>query len=393
MRFTRPRFHLVALAALTLVVAATAQGPRARAHAQAVPDELFHHSFDERPNYADRAFGETRQLITPYFIRKYKRVERKALRPGKFGKALFQPHAFQAHGNLSVRRGTICFWYRQEQAMGKMYFPILDIRTVEPYFWWRYLSIHGFHGRVHAEFCDRDCRQHMFAMPGFEGGKWNHIAVAWDCLKGIRLFLNGKLAATNWGKDSWPVMGVYPDKISLTCRRRSGYDDLRVYAFPLDEAQVAAVYRNAPLPPSRYTPDESARRAHRREEMSWTRADALPRMRPGRPLTAVSAPVVSAKGLKRSVWRGVDGRTGDYWPSNYQGYEYQDGGGYHLVLQPRSVVNYMTIAGRFRGDLYLGGDLTKPPVAKRLFAVEPTGYLWRSRLARPIRTRATLAPE
>jgi len=353
------------------------------------PVELFRASFDERPDRADRAFGETQQLISPYFIRKYEPKRRASLCPGKIGTALCKPHEFNAHGNVCVPHGAICFWYRQEQPMGLTYYPILEIRTVEPYFWWRYLSLHGFHGKFHAEFCDRDHRQHLFSMPGLPQNEWVHIAVAWDCRQGIRLYQNGRLLASSWGQDAWPAEGIHLEKIVLTCKRKSAYDELRVFSRALSDTEIRRVYDGDPIADGAPPAPPPGWRKLRRTELGWeTLAELdLPELAPGTPLTAAAVPVVSAKGLKRWVWRGVDGRSGTRWPSSYQGYSYQDGGGYHLELSGKSEVNYMTISGHFQGDLFSGTSLEKPPEQERLVAIRHAGYLWRRRIEPPLSTR------
>jgi len=358
-------------------------------HGEATPPiELFRATFDKTLNYVDHAFGETRELITVRELRKYRRKEKPPTKPGKFGTGLFEPRRFEAHGNVCVRRGTICFWYKQEQVVGDMYYPILEILTVEPYFWWRYLSVHGFHGKIYAEFMDRDCVQHMLEMPGVAVGEWQHIAVAWDCLKGIRLFMNGKRVANDWGKQSWPVDGMFLEQINLPCRRGSGYDELRIFSDVLTEGEVRQIYENRPVEFERRSGGREGRKAHRLEELGWQTTDKLLVLRAGEPMTVVSVPVQSAKGLKRWVWRGVDGRSGTYWPSNYQGYSYQDGGGYHLELDRPRKVDHLSITGHFRGDLFAGTQLKKPPEQERLLAIEPRGYTWRHTFDPPLQLKS-----
>ena len=372
--------------ALPLMLAALVPS---RVHGEATPPvELFRASFDRTLNYADHAFGETRELITVRELQKYRRKEKPPTKPGKFGTGLFEPRRFEAHGNVCVRRGTICFWYKQEQVVGDMYYPILEILTVEPYFWWRYLSVHGFHGKIYAEFMDRDCVQHMLEMPGVAVGQWQHIAVAWDCLRGIRLFMNGKRVANDWGKCSWPVDGMFLEQINLPCRRGSGYDELRIFSDVLAEREVGQIYENRPIESGRHRVERGDWKAHRLEELGWQATDDLLVLRANEPMAAVSVPVQSAKGLKRWVWRGVDGRSGTYWPSNYQGYSYQDGGGYHLELGQARKIDYLSITGHFRGDLFAGTKLEKPLEQERLLAIEPRGYAWTHTFEPPLELKS-----
>lgn len=347
------------------------------ADAASAPLELFRATFDEHPDRADMAFGESEQVITPHAIRRYPAKRRISLAPGKVGQALVQPHEFNARGNVSVARGTIAFWYRQEQPMGEMYYPILEVRTVEPYFWWRYLSLHGFHGRFHAEICDRDCRQVLFSMPGLPQSEWIHIAVAWDALHGVRLYKDGELAASNWGEVQWPTEGIHLATIVLTCNRRSAYDELRIFSEALTDAEVRQVFENRPVQLEERPPLPDHWKTLRAVELGWQNPGDLVALEPGQPVVARAVPVNTAKQLKRFVFRGVDGRSGNYYPSPYQGYRYLDGGGYHLEVPSGSRVNYWTIEGRFRGDLYAGGALEPPPGQEPMIAIEPEGFVWR----------------
>ena len=337
---------------------------------------LFHASFDKTPDYADVAYGETRDVATSVTIRRRPYRQLNPLRPGRFGQGLFQPRGFQAHGNVNVRSGTIAFWFRQGQPIGDMYYPIIEIKTVDNYFWWRYFSLHGKNSKVHAEFMDRDHMRRTLHLPEWSHGEWQHVAVTWDCLRGFKIYLNGRVVASNWGKTSWPSIDMHLEQIVLPCLRDGGYDELWVFGQPLTDREIGVLFESNTFRPSSAGPAPRDELALRRTELGWPFAHEAPVLADSRPLTAVSVPIVAAKSLKREVWRGVDGKQGSSWPSMYQGYQYLNGGGYHMFFPDKRRINYVTITGGFRGDMFAGTAIEKPPAEKRLVAIEPTTFAW-----------------
>jgi hypothetical protein len=80
-----------------------------------------------------------------------------------------------------------------------------------------------------------------------EQGDWVHLALVWDQTKGIRFYLNGKLASHQWGRFH------YADNrtpATLHLQSQHGIDELWIFDHPLDGTQIKSLLKGRLTPPS-----------------------------------------------------------------------------------------------------------------------------------------------
>ena len=76
---------------------------------------------------------------------------------------------------------------------------------------------------------------------------WVHIAIVWDQTKGIRFYLNGKLASHQWGNFQYTDTRL-PDKLKFLTQ--FGIDELWIFDHTLDAPQINALLTGRLVPPS-----------------------------------------------------------------------------------------------------------------------------------------------
>ncbi|NOZ24433.1 MAG: LamG domain-containing protein [Planctomycetes bacterium] len=184
---------------------------------------------------------------------------------GHKGKALYVKDkdsvlVFDAEGNLSNDRGTIELWVKGDwdgnntdwqsfvwQAAGR--------KPGSCAIWlWKYKNNIRFDIR-------RGGNTYVcHSMEGWKRGEWHHIVAAFDCTKGIRLYVDGKLAASKeftWEPRKHGAFYVGARE-NLRYPAQAAIDELRIYNAALTDAEVAEAYQGKlevahakPLPPKK----------------------------------------------------------------------------------------------------------------------------------------------
>ncbi|MCD6307500.1 MAG: hypothetical protein J7M24_00745, partial [Candidatus Latescibacteria bacterium] len=75
---------------------------------------------------------------------------------------------------------------------------------------------------------------------------WNHVVLNWDRAQGLELFVNGRPAASSWGKDSWwetPLPGLMHFPMPHVI-----YDEFYSFSRPLMEGEIEALM-SSNIPP------------------------------------------------------------------------------------------------------------------------------------------------
>jgi len=152
----------------------------------------------------------------------------------------------------------------------------------------------------------------------WKNNEWQHIVVVWDQAYGLKLYRDGKLIASNWGKDAWwqtPLPGLFSPFLP-----ESYYDEIYFFDYPLNDNQIKTLYTSNSVPKredKKVSLDESARE---RLLSSYADMDKLEL-----PILHADKEVLSLKQTKISdchdekipAWWIMDGRYELAWPHPY----------------------------------------------------------------------------
>ena len=109
--------------------------------------------------------------------------------------------AWRAPGNIYAQRGTLSFFWRSRYPVGPTEFPIFRVGFGDHSSWdmvWLRIDYngHGFDAFVTDASLART-RVSVTVQPFPRPDEWTHLALSWDETRGIRFYVNGRLAAKN----------------------------------------------------------------------------------------------------------------------------------------------------------------------------------------------------
>ena len=303
-------------------------------HATAAADTgLLFYLSGEKDTTADFSAGGTPAPTFDYEVTR--------IADGAKGAALqcgdLQLLAYRAPGNIYAQRGTLSFFWRSRYPVGPTAFPIFRVGFADHSSWdmvWLRIDYngHGFDAFVTDASLART--RVSYAMPDFpKPAEWTHLALAWDETRGIRFYVNGKLAAAketvavyNTGLDQFGphsrIVSPWQVQSDYNFVRGGDIDEIRIYDRMLADANIATLARgNAPtdLPPlpARSLAD-AATRAEWFLRYGWNRPDDPPPALPAGPNVAIrKVEIHDAYDLKRWWWKACDGIRETTWPGVY----------------------------------------------------------------------------
>ncbi len=292
---------------------------------------LFYVSAD-RGTTADFSAGGTPE---PTFS-----TEISTIQDGAKGPALscgdVQRLAWKASGNIFAQRGTLAFSWRSRYAVGPTEFPIFRVGYADHSSWdmvWLRIDYNG-HG-FDAFVTDANLARTRVSvtLPQFPlAGEWTHLALAWDETRGIRFYVNGRLAAK---QETVAVYNAALDQFGPHSRiisphnvqsdynfvRGGDIDEIRIYDRMLDDAAVSALARGeAPAGLPRWEPRNLSDEKWRDEwamRYGWNRLDDLPPALPAVKTSIRKVEIHDAYDLKRWWWKANDGIRETTWPGVY----------------------------------------------------------------------------
>ena len=255
---------------------------------------------------------------------------------GASGKGLKCDHgqllSYNAPGNIYAERGTLSFFWRSRDPLGKIPFPVFRVSYSDHSSWdlvWLRIDYNGcgFDAFVTDINLARVRVSHKFdTIPAPD--KWTHIAFSWDENKGVRLYVNGKLAAS---KDSVAVFYAGLDQFGPHSRIISPYqvqslynyerggdiDELKIYDSMLGPDEVASLasgnsVKPAAVPFRNLSDSETQKEWYLR--YGWEKeADAPPYL--SAPSTAVKkVEIQDVYDVKQWMWKATDGIRETTWP-------------------------------------------------------------------------------
>ena len=238
--------------------------------------------------------------------------------------------AWTAGRNIYAERGTLSFWWRSRFPLGPTAFPIFRVGYADHSSWDQCFMRIDYNGDgVEAYVTDINLSRARVWTDGFrfpEPDKWTHIAVSWDELWGLKLYVNGKEAASEYRPAVYDaglyafgphsrIIGPWHVQTDYNFTRGGDLCELSIWDHMLSDDEIA-VLGEAKLPDAK--PYEFCFRdeATRKDYLLRSGMDQyVPRI----PETAAARKVEIAEAfdLKRWWFKGMDGIRETTWPGVY----------------------------------------------------------------------------
>lgn len=331
---------------------------------------LFYASFNQSKK-ADMAAGRREPLTG----------EGELIAEGKFDGAVYLPTGatltYDAPGNIYAERGTISFWWRLDEPPGRTYFNLLKISYAQHSTWdFTFAQISWSGSNFYVATRDRNVERYDAEASGLKSpdpgrpygrpvpGRWYHIALTWDELSGINLFIDGKICAETLGPlhldANLDQIGVHTPALSphgtRGSQRKAAVDELRIYDRALTQEQITLLAQGkVPIIKEPFPPKPENYQTHWLSRYGWDDRYGQPRVFSGK-VTIKKIAIVDGKDLGKFWVKGMDGKLETtWWPLMGHGYR-DEGKALRIFLartgEPGEKVNFITIKGNLVGRLY-----------------------------------------
>lgn len=257
---------------------------------------------------------------------------------GKKGKAFrclpSQLFAYWAPGNIYSQRGTLSFFWRSRTSLGPTEFPLFRVSFADHSSWDGVFLRIDYNGRGIDAFVTDINLSRIRVSAEFESmpkpEQWFHIAFAWDETEGVRLYLDGNLAAQKQaetilyaGLDQFGthsrIISNAQVQSSYNYMRTGDFDEIRIYDRMLDGEQIMKLSRceELDLAPAagRGLKDEKWRREW--ERRFGFEAEIKPASLSQRFMSVHKVEIHNAWDHKRWWWKACDGIRETTWPGVY----------------------------------------------------------------------------
>jgi len=331
--------------------------------------------------------------------------------------------SYWAPGNIFAQRGTLSLFWRPHAPVGPTPFPVFRVGYADHSSWdMVFLRIDyngsGFDAFVTDASLSRT-RVSVTLDPFPPPDRWIHLALSWDETRGIRFYIDGRLAATkeavavyNAGLDQFGPHSriISPANVQSDYNfvRGGDIDEIRVYDRMLADEDVAALARGAAPAGIAAAPTRDLADARWRDEWAlrygWNRPGDAPPYLPGSSISIRKVEIHDAYDLKRWYWKACDGIRETTWPGVYNRsrlpgrndyFQLPDWDCYSLsgksitFFMPDEPWNHLEISGAAWGTLTLLADPGKEgPAGDKVLFERPKGQERTVHaLARPITGR------
>lgn len=280
------------------------------------PGLLFYLSGDRGVNADFAASGKTE----PNFANEQVKILPGGVKGPYLQCGHLQMLSYWAAGNIYAQRGAISFYWRARDPVSKTEFPIFRVGYADHSSWdmvWLRIDYNGKPG-FDAFVTDVNLGRTRvsYAMPDFpKPDQWVHLALTWDESRGIRFYVNGKLAgekaATGMFHAALDQFGPHSRVISPT-QVQSAYnfdrggdiDELRIYDRMLSDANIASLARGE-------MPNNIPRVEHANNDwwyrFGWNRPNGPP------PASDSAETIGLARGERPNNIPGVEHANNDWW--------------------------------------------------------------------------------
>lgn len=298
----------------------------------AADDGLLFYLSGEKGFQADYAAGRAE----PTFLNGVEIVSDGARGKG-FSMAHFsQLFAYDAPGNMYAERGTLSFYWRPRDPVGKTPFILVQVGPSDHSdLIMNFMRIdYNGEGGIDAYVSDINlglARVSYKSSTLPEAKKWYHIAFTWDETKGVRLYFDGALVGK---KDTTAVFYSGLDQFGTGCRgitphyvgsegnfiRGGDFDEFQIYDRMLTDDQVARLSKGdviKGLEPVVRDLGDPVWRDEWRLRYGWNRPGDTPPALVGRDVAVRKVELTDVYDLKQWYWKGTDGIRETTWPGVY----------------------------------------------------------------------------
>ena len=254
--------------------------------------------------------------------------------------------SYWAPGNIYAERGTLDFDWRPREAVDQTEFPVFRVGYADHSSWdmvWLRIDYngHGFDAFVTDVNLGRT--RVSYTMPNFPSPEtWIHLTLTWDETRGIRFYVNGKLAGQaaptgpfDAGLDQFGphsrIISPQGVESSYNYDRGGDLDELRIYDRMLSDDNIAELARHEiprDIPPlmrsltagATQSPGETHVQSWNDEWLyryGWNRPNDPPAPLPAEKTVVRKVEIHDAYDLKRWWWKGTDGIRETTWPGVY----------------------------------------------------------------------------
>ncbi|MDE3106230.1 MAG: LamG domain-containing protein, partial [Acidobacteriota bacterium] len=257
--------------------------------------------------------------------------------------------SYWAPGNIYAQRGTLDFDWRPREAVDQTEFPIFRVGYADHSSWdmvWLRIDYngHGFDAFVTDVNLGRT--RVSYTMPHFPSPEtWIHLTLSWDETRGIRFYVDGKLAGEaaatgrfDTGLDQFGphsrIISPQGVESSYNYDRGGDLDELRIYDRMLSDENVASLARHEvpqQIPAVQHSVAVATAPAAAEAAASptadwqqvwwhrygWNRREDPPALLPAEKTVIRKVEIHDAYDLKRWWWKGTDGIRETTWPGVY----------------------------------------------------------------------------
>lgn len=274
-----------------------------------------------------------------------------------------KPHYWGA-GKFYGDRGSIAFWVKTSElnpgivfiqssiAWGRKEKDLLRIDLDE-------------NGKLSASIRDIFYRYHQIKSKKavWKNNEWQHIVVVYDKAYGLKLYFDGSLIASNWGKDSWwqtPLPGLFSPFLPESC-----YDEIFFFDYSLNDDEITSLYTSNSPPQKREKKAVLDNPARERLLSSYGNINKLEL-----PVLIADKDVLSMKQTeitdchdeKIPAWWVMDGRYELAWPHPYMLFTFIlgdvdfHGDKVNIDLKQGETANYISLEGVLDGIEVFSGE-------------------------------------
>jgi hypothetical protein len=263
----------------------------------------------------------------------------KIIKDGAKGSAFECAHTqlmtYWAPGNIYAERGTLSFFWRSREPVGKTAFPIFRVAYADHSSWdmvWLRIDYNGEGFDAFVTDINLARVRVSYKIPAMPGPKeWINLTLSWDETSGIKFYINGKLAAA---KDTSDVFYAGLDQFGPHSRiisphqvqsaynfvRGGDIDEIRIYDHALPDSSVAVMAQGeAPSAPKAEARTLTQQRWNDEWKLryGWNRPGDIPPVLGAKEMSIRKVEILESYDHNRLFWKANDGIRETTWPGVY----------------------------------------------------------------------------